>query len=99
MLGDGDGTVSLLTHTMCHEWQKGSKSRFNPGNVNVTIVEIKHEPDRFDLRGGAKTAEHVDILGSAELNELVLTVASGNGASIKDRYVSNLKQIAEKLDI
>ena len=22
VLGDGDGTVSLLTHTMCHEWQK-----------------------------------------------------------------------------
>ena len=99
MLGDGDGTVSLLTHTMCHEWQKGSKSRYNPGNVSVKIVEIKHEPDRFDLRGGAKTAEHVDILGSAELNELVLTVASGNGDSIKDRYVSNLKQIVERLDI
>ena len=33
---------------------KGDKSRYNPANVNVTIVEIKHEPDRFDLRGGAK---------------------------------------------
>ncbi|CAK9438804.1 uncharacterized protein LODBEIA_P30280 [Lodderomyces beijingensis] len=99
MMGDGDGTVSLLTHSMCHEWQKGAKSRYNPGNVDVTIVEIKHEPDRFDLRGGAKTAEHVDILGSAELNELVLTVASGHGHEIKDRFVSNLKQIVACLDI
>ncbi|EDK43200.1 Phospholipid:diacylglycerol acyltransferase [Lodderomyces elongisporus NRRL YB-4239] len=98
-LGDGDGTVSLLTHVMCHEWQKGSKSRYNPGNVDVTVVEIKHEPDRFDLRGGAKTAEHVDILGSAELNELVLTVASGHGDKIKNRYVSNLKQIVENMDL
>ncbi|CAI5758755.1 unnamed protein product [Candida verbasci] len=98
-LGDGDGTVSLLTHTMCHEWAKGNKSRYNPGNVQVKIVEIKHEPDRFDLRGGAKTAEHVDILGSAELNELVLTVVSGNGDSIQDRFVSNLKEIVNKLDI
>ena len=67
---------------------KGDKSRYN---INVTIVEIKHEPDRFDLRGGAKTAEHVDILGSAELNELVLTVAAGKGHTIQNRYVSNLK--------
>ncbi|KAL6453782.1 LRO1 Phospholipid:diacylglycerol acyltransferase [Candida maltosa Xu316] len=99
ILGDGDGTVSLLTHTMCHEWQKGDKSRYNPGNLNVTIVEIKHEPDRFDLRGGAKTAEHVDILGSAELNELILTVASGQGDSISNRYVSKLKDIVEKINL
>ncbi|EGW34741.1 uncharacterized protein SPAPADRAFT_132946 [Spathaspora passalidarum NRRL Y-27907] len=96
---DGDGTVSLLTHTMCHEWKKGSESRFNPAGIEVKIVEIKHEPDRFDIRGGAKTAEHVDILGSAELNELVLTVASGKGDTITDRYVSNLKQIVEGLNI
>ncbi|KAI5955688.1 LRO1 [Candida jiufengensis] len=97
-LGDGDGTVSLLTHTMCIEWQK-QNSRYNPSNLKVTVVEIKHEPDRFDLRGGAKTAEHVDILGSAELNELILTVVSGNGDKIKNRYVSNLKQIVDELDI
>lgn len=99
ILGDGDGTVSLLTHSMCHEWSKGDKSRYNPGNSKVKIVEIKHEPDRFDLRGGAKTAEHVDILGSAELNELVLKVVSGNEDMIEDRFVSNLKEIVEKLNL
>ncbi|CUM66081.1 uncharacterized protein PRCAT00003735001 [Priceomyces carsonii] len=98
-VGDGDGTVSLLSHTNCHEWKKGSASRYNPGNSSVVIVEIKDEPDRFDIRGGAKTADHVDILGSAELNELVLKVAAGRGDLIKDRYVSNLKQIVEELDI
>lgn len=98
-LGDGDGTVSLLTHSICHEWKKGSQSRFNPGNSKVTIVEIKDEPDRFDLRGGAKTADHVDILGCAELNELILNVASGRGDSIEDRYVSNLREMVSKMDI
>lgn len=97
--GDGDGTVSLLTHAMCHEWQKGSKSRFNPGNSKTTIVEIKHEPNIFDIRGGARTADHVDILGSAALNELVLTVAAGKGDTIQNKYVSNLKQIVENLNI
>lgn len=99
LMGDGDGTVSLLTHAICHEWKKGKASRFNPGNVNITIVEIKHEPDRFDIRGGAKTAEHVDILGSAELNELILKVASGLGDTIEDRYVSNLNEMVANMNI
>lgn len=98
-LGDGDGTVSLLTHSICHEWKKGSESRFNPANIAVKIVEIKDEPDRFDIRGGAKTADHVDILGSAELNELILRVAAGEGDSIVDRYYSELHEIVGKMDI
>lgn len=99
LFGDGDGTVSLLTHAICHEWKKGKKSRYNPGGVDVTIVEIKHEPDGFDIRGGAKTAEHVDILGSAELNELVLRVASGQGHLIEDHYVSNLREMVDNMNI
>lgn len=96
--GDGDGTVSLMTHAICHEWQKEG-SRFNPSGMEVKIVEIKHEPDRFDIRGGAKTAEHVDILGSAELNELVLKVVAGHGQYINNTYVSELRQIVQGLDI
>lgn len=97
--GDGDGTVSLMSHAILHEWQRGSNSRYNPGNSSVTIVEIKHEPDRFDIRGGAKTADHVDILGSAELNELVLKVAAGHGHTIENRYVSSLHDVVQGLDI
>lgn len=98
-LGDGDGTVSLMTHSICHEWQKGSKSRFNPGNISVTITEIQDDPDRFDIRGGARTADHVDILGSAELNEMVLKVASGHGDEVQNRYISNLREIVQELHI
>lgn len=96
--GDGDGTVSLMTHAMCHEWQKEG-TRFNPSNIQVKVVEIPHQPDRFDIRGGAKTAEHVDILGSAELNELVLKVVSGQDYRINNTYVSALHDIAANLDL
>lgn len=99
LFGDGDGTVSLMTHAMCHEWQKGKLLRYNPAGIETTIVEIKDEPDRFDIRGGAKTADHVDILGLAELNELVLRVAAGDGPSIENRYVSSLKDIMSRIDI
>ena len=98
-LGDGDGTLSIMTHLILHEWQKGKASRYNPGNSEVKIVEIKHEPDRFDIRGGAKTADHVDILGSAELNELVLKVAAGRGDLIKNRYFSKLHDIVSNMNI
>lgn len=90
-LTEGDGTIPLMTHAICHKWAEGV-SAYNPGGSNVTIVEIKHQPDRFDIRGGAKSAEHVDILGSAELNEYILKVASGNGDKIEPRLLSNLSQ-------
>lgn len=96
--GEGDGTVSLLTHVMCHKWQeKGSK--FNPAGSEVKIVEMLHQPDKFDLRGGAKTAEHVDILGRTELNELLLRIAAGHGAEISPRFESNLTQYADRIDL
>lgn len=94
---DGDGTVPLITHAMCHKWSEGV-SPYNPGGSNVTTVEIKHQPDRFDIRGGAKSAEHVDILGSAELNEYILKIASGNGDKIAPRQISNLSTWVSEID-
>lgn len=93
---EGDGTVPLITHTMCHKWAQG-KSPYNPAGSDVTIVEIKHQPERFDMRGGAKSAEHVDILGSAELNEYILRIASGNGNTIQPRLLSNLSHWVEEI--
>ncbi|QLQ81344.1 hypothetical protein HG537_0F01050 [Torulaspora globosa] len=94
---DGDGTVPLITHSMCHKWSEGV-SPYNPGGSNVTIVEIKHQPDRFDIRGGAKSAEHVDILGSAELNDYILKIASGYGDKIASRQISNLSSWVNDID-
>ncbi|CAR26960.1 ZYRO0C05478p [Zygosaccharomyces rouxii] len=93
---EGDGTVPLITHSMCHKWAQG-KSPYNPGGSDVTIVEIKHQPERFDMRGGAKSAEHVDILGSAELNEYILRIASGHGDTIQPRLLSNLSHWVEQI--
>jgi phospholipid:diacylglycerol acyltransferase len=98
IMGEGDGTVSLITHSMCHRW-RDEDSKFNPGGSKVKIVEMPHDPERFDVRGGAKTAEHVDILGRAELNELVLKVAAGKGDEIEDRFVSRLKEYAARIDL
>lgn len=98
MLGEGDGTVNLLsTGYMCNKgWQM---KRYNPAGVKVTVVEMPHEPERFNPRGGPNTADHVDILGRQTLNELIMKVAAGRGDSIKDSIVSKIREYADKVDI
>lgn len=98
ILGEGDGTVNILsTGYMCNKgWHM---KRYNPAGVKVTVVEMPHEPERFNPRGGPNTADHVDILGRQTLNELILKVAAGRGETIEDSVVSNIKEYAEKVDI
>lgn len=54
IMGEGDGTVSLLSSGyMC---AKGWRiKRFNPAGVQIKVVELPHEPDRFSPRGGPNT--------------------------------------------
>ena len=96
--GEGDGTVSLLsTGYMCAKgWHL---RRYNPAGVKVTVYEMPHEPDRFNPRGGPNTGDHVDILGRASLNDLILRVAGGKGHLIEDNFVTNIKEYAERVKI
>jgi phospholipid:diacylglycerol acyltransferase len=48
-------------------------------------------------RGGANTSDHVDILGSTGLSEILLKVATGVGDEIEDRFVSNIREYAKKI--
>lgn len=54
ILGEGDGTVPLLSNGyMC---AKGWRiKRFNPAGAQVKVYEMPHEPDRFSPRGGPNT--------------------------------------------
>jgi phospholipid:diacylglycerol acyltransferase len=69
VLGEGDGTVNLLSSGyMC---AKGWKmKRYNPAGVKIKTYEMPHEPDRFSPRGGPNTGMFVII---PLLNELILT--------------------------
>jgi phospholipid:diacylglycerol acyltransferase len=48
-------------------------------------------------RGGANTSDHVDILGSTGLSEIILKVATGVGHEIEDSFVSNIRDYAKKI--
>ena len=57
MMGEGDGTVNLLsTGYMCAKgWHM---KRYNPAGVQIRTYEMPHEPDRFSPRGGPNTGKH-----------------------------------------
>ncbi|KAG6041838.1 hypothetical protein E4U41_001309 [Claviceps citrina] len=98
VMGEGDGTVNLLsTGYMCNRgWHI---KRYNPGNSQITVVEMLHEPERFNPRGGPKTADHVDILGRQNLNELILRIAAGRGDTITEHIVSSIREYAAKVKV
>ena len=98
LLGEGDGTVNILsTGYMCNKGWK--MRRYNPSGVKITVVEMPHEPDKFNMRGGPNTADHVDILGRKNLNELVLRVVAGRGEDIADFVVSKIMEHADRVKV
>ncbi|KAG6899424.1 hypothetical protein C0993_010391 [Termitomyces sp. T159_Od127] len=96
-IGEGDGTVSLLSlGAMCVEgWRR---PRWNPGGIRVVTVELPHRPVSWMPRGGANTSDHVDILGSMSLNEIIVKVATGVGHEVAENYVSNIREYAKKIE-
>jgi phospholipid:diacylglycerol acyltransferase len=48
-------------------------------------------------RGGANTSDHVDVLGSTRLNEIILKVATGVGHEIDDYFVSDIREYSRRI--
>lgn len=93
---DGDGTVSVLSlGAMCVDgWQRKS---YNPAGIRVVTHEIEHRPQGFDIRGGSTTADHIDILGSAELNEAIVNIVSGREELVKEKIISEIKRYVTRI--
>ncbi|KAJ6260680.1 hypothetical protein Dda_4907 [Drechslerella dactyloides] len=98
VMGEGDGTVPLLSMGfMCSKgWRM---KRFNPARIPLKTFEMLHEPLSFDMRGGPNTADHVDILGRQQLNELILRVAAGKGQDIPDKKISDIDLYSSRVDL
>jgi phospholipid:diacylglycerol acyltransferase len=60
-------------------------------------MELPHRPTVSMPRGGANTSDHVDILGSTGLNEVILKVATGVGHEVTDNYVSDIQGYARRI--
>ena len=60
--------------------------------------QLPHRPVPNIPRGGANTSDHVDILGSTALNEIILKVATGVGHEIEESFVSRLREYAQRIN-
>ncbi|KAI9639305.1 putative phospholipid:diacylglycerol acyltransferase [Dioszegia hungarica] len=95
--GDGDGTIPIISlGAMCVRGWKG-KTKWNPSGIEVITQEFRHSPQTLDIRGGAQTADHVDILGSTPLNEAIMKIASGRGDLVENQIESRIEEIVEKM--
>ena len=113
-IGEGDGTVSLLSlGAMCVEgWKRPRwnpsgieittvevrKCATDIENLLTWMDQLPHLPDPSIPRGGANTSDHVDILGSTGLNEILLKIATGVGHEIEDSYVSRIREYARRIE-
>ncbi|KAF4595799.1 Lecithin:cholesterol/phospholipid:diacylglycerol acyltransferase [Ophiocordyceps camponoti-floridani] len=97
VLGDGDGTVNLLsTGYMCNRgWYI---DRYNPSRAKVTVVEMPHKA-MVPLEMGSSTTDHVDILGQQHLHELLLRIVAGEGESIDEYIVSSIREHSAKVRV
>ncbi|KAG8818333.1 hypothetical protein FRC17_010875 [Serendipita sp. 399] len=96
-VGEGDGTVSLLSlGAMCVEgWRR---KRWNPGGVKITTHEVAHQPEAYHIRGGASSGDHIDILGGTPLSEIIGKVATGAGDEVNEQIISDIRKYASRVD-
>ncbi|KAG0244780.1 hypothetical protein BGW41_006338 [Actinomortierella wolfii] len=100
--GDGDGTVPLLSMGyMCVDGWK--KELYNPSNMPVITREYTHQlsASPVDIRGGKRTADHVDILGNFEVTkDLLAIVANRDGdEGLPEVIYSKIREYSAKVEL
>ena len=64
----------------------------------MVLREHGDEPERFNPRGGPKTARHVEILGNSEVITTILKIATGDDRSVReDRVVSDIQEVSAQI--
>lgn len=98
---DSDGTVPLMsTGYMCVDgW---SKKLYNPAGLKVITREFTHQSSLspVDIRGGKRTADHVDILGNYQVTKDLLAIVAGrDGDGLEEQIYSKIKEYSAKVDL
>ena len=62
----------------------------------MVLREHGDEPERFNPRGGPKTARHVEIIGNSEIITTILRIATG-AAVREDRVVSDIRGMSARI--
>lgn len=75
----------------------GLRREDTPIAMKMLTSELKHQPDALDLRGGAHTSDHVDILGSSPLNAMILKIVAGRGELVHQHIGSKIMEYVGKM--
>ena len=75
--------------------------QLNPARIPIVTREYAHEPVPMvqDIRGGPRSADHVDILGNAAMTTDILLIVSGEADNepLTDTIVSNIDEISARI--
>ena len=111
---NGDGTVPLVSlGFMAHSgWRTRLNASYpayptyghiyNPHKVGTVVREYMHAPDPAlkSLRGGPATADHVDILGNAELiTDILRVMCHFEAEKVSDRTYSEIESISSSIQL
>ena len=99
---DGDASVPLLSlGYMCANGWKGRNS-FNPSGIDVVTREYQHVfafQTNDPIRGGPRSADHVDILGNIDVMEDALrVVTSFDPLLVETRILSDIEKMASRIN-
>ena len=59
--------------------------------------QLPHKPVATIPRGGGYTGDHVDILGSTPLSEIILKIATGAADEVEENFVSDIQRYAKRI--
>jgi len=103
LFSDGDVSVPLVSlGYMCIDGWKNNK-KLNPSKVEIVTREYLHKEEfqvNDPMRGGPKSADHVDILGNVDtIFDLLSIVTHFNKTYLnEDKIVSDIKSIAQRIN-
>lgn len=101
-LVDGDGSVPLISlGYMCVDgWKQG---HLNPSGVEVIAREYQHQHEFLvddPMRGGPKSAEHVDIMGNIDVSQDIIRIVTNfDSSKVDTNLISDVESIASRIRI
>lgn len=98
---DGDGTVPLLSLGLPGRWLWKDKTFWNKSGVQSVVKEYEFDASTplYEMRGGKRAADHINIMGNYELIEDLVLIVTGHQDKVKERIVSDIDMIAKRIAI
>eukprot|EP00388_Colpodella_angusta_P007617 GDKJ01021414.1.p1 GENE.GDKJ01021414.1~~GDKJ01021414.1.p1 ORF type:complete len:922 (+),score=201.82 GDKJ01021414.1:416-2767(+) len=98
---EGDATVPLISLALPPRALWKGKTFWNPANVTSIVKEYPYESSTpvYEVRGGRKAADHVNIMGNFELIGDIINIVTGHHEKVEERIVSGIDRIVKRVNL